>query len=285
MGKPEPEESTEEVAAKPENDGIQIHTLETDMADLGIGDGEEKPEAKEGDEKGETPKEKPENKKPRSQRKIEKQVRIIKDKDETISQKDAKIAELEAKIKEEPKKQAKELDLEDFDNVDDYLDAVDKQVETKEGEPAKEPSKPEQEPLYTQDDLDELFADGNEDYKDYDAKVKNKDLVITPLMLSEVLKMDNASDVAYALASDPERAKQIAEIDDIHDLTVAIAQLETIKPNDEAKVPTKTNAPKPITPVNGSSIKGLSIEDDDLSFEQHEALLNSQQNNTRGGFI
>ncbi len=273
-----------------EESEIQIHTLETDMQMLGIEDATESKEEKPEEKAAQEPETKPDKPKTRTQKRIERQQRDnINLKDENSHLKE-ELAELKAKPAEEPKPKGKEVNIDDFESYDEYLDALteeeDKPKEEKK-EVAEEPKTPEP-PAINQTALNDMFEDGNGDYKDFETKVRSKELVLSADVISEVLRTEAPSDLMYRLASNPEEAERLSQITDSHDLTVAIAKLEQSSEKQKPEtpdVPTKTNAPKPITPVNGSSIKGLSIEDDDLSFEQHEALLNSQQNNTRGGFI
>lgn len=273
-----------------EESEIQIHTLETDMQMLGIEDATESKEEKPEEKAAQDPEKKPDKPKTRTQKRIERQQRDnINLKDENSHLKE-ELAELKAKPAEDPKPEAKKVNIDDYESYDEYLDALTKEEakpKEEKKEVAKEPKTPKP-PAIDQTALNDMFEDGNSDYKDFAAKVQNNELELPIEVINEVLKTETPSDLIYKIASNPEEATRLAAITDSHDLTVAIAKfeqgLEKRKP-ETPEVPTKTNAPKPITPVNGSSIKGLSIEDENLSFEQHEALLNSQQNTTRGGFI
>ena len=267
-----------------EESEIQIHTLETDMQMLGIEEAtepkEEKPEEKKAQETT------PDKPKSRTQKRIERQQRDNKTLKDENSHLKEELAELKTKPAEEPEP---EIDLADYDSYDEYEEAKakvkDKPKEEKKEQVIPLPPKP---PAIDKTSLDDMFEDGNSDYKDFEAKVRDNKLILSAGVINEVLSTETPSDLMYKIASDPEEAERLSQITDSHDLAVAVAKfeqgLEKQKP-ETPDVPTKTNAPKPITPVNGSSIKGLSLDDDDLSFEQHEALLAKTRNHERGGYL
>jgi hypothetical protein len=62
-------------------------------------------------------------------------------------------------------------------------------------------------------------------------------------------------------------------------------ELELETGNKKAKTVRTTKAPEPIKPVSGGSATAKSLNDDNLTFEEHEALLNAQRKQTAGGFI
>lgn len=268
--------------------GIVVHTLETDMADLGIeteSAESTETETQETTEEG-TP-EKVEEKEVKEEEPVKKketraQRRIRRQQEENKRLK-AELEELKTqKEQEEEEPNPEEIDIDDYESYDDYTEALAKAEE----KPAKEPVKEEKEPVpFSQESLDDMFEDGNEDYKDFESKVKNPELVVSQQLLAEVLKMESPSDVLYALAAEPDKLKELSTLESQHDLIVELARVKPIKETAEKKAPAETKAPEPINPVNGSSIKGLTLDDDDLTFEQHAELLAKTQTHQRGGFI
>ncbi len=290
-----PADENQQPAAEEES-GIEIHTLETDMKALGIDTGEPEsepeatPDTKQDDaslEEVESKEQKESKKKTRAQRRIEKQQRENK----ALKEEKEKLEAELARLKDKPAtNDEEEISLDDYDSYDEYEKAVKAQKASLEEKPKEEVKSDPQESTTIKIDqlaLSEMFEDGNETYKDFEAKVRDDKLVLPPEVLNEVLISESPSDLIYRIASDHKKALELAAIDDPHDLTVAIAKLEAEleKKEKTPEVPTKTNAPKPITPVTGSSVKGLSLDDDDLTYEQHKALLAKAQTYERGGFI
>jgi len=285
----EEQQAVEETVEKAPEDGIVVHNLESDMRDLGIvGDKPsgttEEAEPEEADPKveSEKPEEKP--KKTRAQRRIE---RLARDK-KRIEEENQRLKEqLEsAKKVESNTADSTEVNLDDYDSYDEYLEAV-KAAEAKTSaavvEDVNVPSIPKIDPVA----LDDIFEDGSEEYKDFETKVRDKDLNLPADVLAEAMESDSAVDILYHIATHPDDADRLAELKG-KKLAKEIAKLEVIltKEKDKgAEVPVKSNAPKPISPVQGGSVKGLSLDDDNLSFEQHEALLRKATTQSTGGFI
>jgi len=257
---------------KEAENAIEIHSLESDMKAMGIGTEEEESieeeqpaDAESQEEETQDPKPK---KKSRAQRKIERQNRKIKELEDQLHKKESKPSE----VKEE-------INVDDFENYDDYLKALDEQEEA----PAQEEKKEE---TPTEDNrIAEMFEDGAEDFgEEFDKLVRADDLRLSEALLNEVLDAENPSAVAYYLATHKDLSAKISEMTPKQVLK-EVAKIEIELEKEPVKVVKKSKAPEPINPISGQSAKAKSLGDDDLSFEEHEALLNNQQRKSAGGFI
>jgi len=262
---------TEQVEKQPEveDNGIVVSSLEDDMNALGV-QTEVKQESKEEDTqpKEEAKDEVKQPKKSRSQRRIE---RLAKENQELKEQ-------LET---QESKPQAKEdaliPDAEDFENYEDY----EKALEDFNNPPVK--AKPEQQPNEDARIAD-MREDGVEEYEDFEELVTAPDLALTQSVLNEALEAENPADIVYYLATHKDEAKKIAGMSP-RQMSKALVKIEMDLEKKPAKKTKVTKAPEPIKPVEGGSATVKSLNDNDLSFEDHERLLNSRKAQSPGGFI
>ena len=266
----EDEENKQEIV----ENGITTHSLESDLRDLGIV--EESPTEETAED---VPEPKEESKKlSRKERRVQKLANTNKELRE-------KVAELESKQVVQPaKEEVSEINIDDFENYDDYLKAVNEQEGTKKEEVVK-PKESETVTILDTELQQEMLEDGIEDYKDFEELVMADDLALTENVLELVLDTENSSDVAYYLATHKEETLKIANMTP-EKMARAILKIEVVlESSPKKKAVQTTNAPKPITPVGGKSAKATSLNDENLSFEQHEALLNAQPLAHSGGFI
>ena len=258
-----------------EDTGIVSHSLESDMEDLGIGVDEESIE------QVQTQKEVVVEEEPKKLSRKERRVQRLANTNKELRE---KVAELESKQSEQPaKEEAGEINIDDYESYDDYIVAL----EEAEKKPAEsKPTTNEPEIDYEQQEAQiELLEDGNEDYEDFEELVTAQDLALTENVLGYVLEADNSSDVAYYLATHKDETADIAQMSPVK-MAKAIAKIELKLDGKPVKKSVRTSkAPKPITPVSGGSAKSRSLNDSDLSFEEHEALLNSRATKNAGGFL
>ena len=270
-----PESKPEEGASD-----IVIHSVESDLANLEAKQesiGEEVQESTEEvqPEKEEVPEDQKEEVKPkksRAQRKIERQARELK--------------ELRA-YKEEHKDEGHEQPVEpsepnidDFETFDEYEDKLKEYEELKDNPPKEELP----EATIANEQITELFEDGDEDYENFSELVRAEDLAMTEDMMNTIFESDKPTDIAYYLATHKDEARDIAGMDE-REMLKAMIKIELKVSSKKPKLVRTTQAPEPITPVNGGSVKGKSLNDPNLSFEDHEALLNSRKAKAAGGFI
>lgn len=259
-----------------EDTGIVTHSLESDMQDLGVGVDEESIEpvqAQEEEVVEDAPK-----KLSRKERRVQKLANTNKELRE-------RVAELESKQDEQPaKEETSEIDIDDFESYDDYVKALEEQ----EVAPKEKTSKPKESKTETVLDVEaqqDMLEDGIEDYENFEELIMADDLALTENVLELVLDTESSSDVAYYLATHKDETRDIANMTP-KKMAKAILKIEMkLEESPKQKVVRTTKAPEPISPVSGQSVKGRSLNDNDLSFEQHEALLNKQTTSNAGGFI
>jgi len=263
-----PTEEVKEEKVEADN-GFETHTLESDMKSIGIEPEEQESiDEPKSNQKEEAKKEveKP-HRKNRAQRKIEQQNRKIKELEQKLSTKEP-----------EPQQEEKVIDIDDYENYDDYLEAIEN------AEKPKQESKPEEKSDAPDERINDMFEDGAEEYEDFDKLVRSEDLILSENLLNEVLESDDPAALAYYLASNKDKSKELSNMTP-RQIQKALLRIELEQEKKPAKKVKTSNAPEPITPVNGESPKAKSLNDNDLSFLEHEALLNSKQANAPGGFI
>ena len=221
-------------------------------------DGEQKDEPK-AQEEEEKPK-----KKSRTQRRIER-----------ITRENVELREKLADTKPEPKGEPEEINIDDFDDYDKYLEAV-RDQETKVKEPKVDDEQPK---LFADEALRDAVEDGAEDYDDFDTMIRAKDLALTGSILGTVLESEIASDILYHLANNKDETRKIAGMTP-RQQTKALMKIELSlesKPRGTVKKKKISKAPEPITPVDGNAPKATSLDDDDISFGEYEKEFNRQQ--------
>lgn len=259
------EEKKQEEAVNP-LENFKVETPKDDIKKAEQSMEPEKQESKPEDAKAQEEVKKEENteppKKSRSQRRIEKQNQEIKNLK----------AELEAKQESKPKEvkeEAKEPNAEDFEEFDDYEEAL-KKFEEKKVKP-KEEVKPKADAR-----IANMQKDGREQHKDFDKLVSAKDFPLTQEVLNEVLETDVPADVLYHLANNKKLAKKIADLDKkgIQRELIKIELKLEEKPTKEVKV---TKAPEPINPLNGGTETVRTLETT-KSYNEYERLRNQTKN-------
>ena len=274
------EEKTETEQTEVEDNGIEVHSIETDLKMLSDKeesmqesmttettevDESENVEDKPKEDAKEEPKEET-KRKSRSQRKIEKQAKELKELREQVQKQESSESEEDAD---------NTPDIDDFETFEEY----EKALKVHESEEETEATNPEMD-----NKVEELFEYGEEDYENFTELVRADDLAYSEDMLEFTVNSDKGTDLAYYLATHKDKAREIAGLDH-RDMEKALLRIEiSLEDGTQKKVQT-TKAPKPITPVTGSSATSKSLNDENLSFEEHEALLNAQKTKSAGGFI
>lgn len=283
-----PTETTDQTKTIETTDnGIVVQSVEDDMRNLGI-DVEESMANEEADdpeaadhEPKEDGQEKP-KKKSRAQRRIERQARELKEKDEEIKRlKGGRESNQDNSPGEE---EDHGIDIDDFDTYEEYRAAVESAKEV-----AKSKADDTDAPKGISKELDVRIAnmteDGQEDYSNFDEVVRNPELPLTVQVLEAITESESAADIAYYLGTHLDRAKKLAKMDR-RGMEREILRIEIELENKPNKVVRTTKAPEPINPVKGgNSAEGKTLDDNDLTYEQHEALLNQGRKASRGGFL
>ena len=229
-------------------------------------------------------------KKPRAQKRIEK---LSSEKRELQKELDTLRAEKEGDSFKPVV--ADDLNPDDYDDYDAYLDAIDEQ----EAKPSKKEDKPNDtaQPGNTDfqkvlDDIEIKFDDTRDKYEDFDDLIKKPidegGPAISQNMLEAMNEFDNAGEIAYALAQDVTNSirianlkpmKQILAIDKLSAKLTKDAEKEGDEPTKAKKV---TNAPEPINALGGGSTPSNSLADAQ-NYNDYQKLR-SKQNTSRGGW-
>ena len=194
-----------------------------------------------------------------------------------LANENKKLREENEKLKKKHAKQS-EPNIDDYESYDDYLKAIEN------GETKEESVDDDLENYEAQQ---ELLANGKDSYDDFEELVCAEDLALTQDILDIITDMDNGEDVAYYLAKHKDETRKIANMP-FESMYKSLLRIEVDIEKSQKKSTSKakvTNAPDPIKPVNGSGVKAKTIDDGDLSFEEHEALLNSRSTKNHGGFL
>ncbi len=107
-------------------------------------------------------------------------------------------------------------------------------------------------------DLDRKVQDrlkvAREKHADWDIKVRNPDLDITPDMGRVIVNASQGADIAYWLASNPAEATRISRLDP-DDQVVEVGKIASKLDITVTPLPEPSKAPAPIVPVRGSGAK------------------------------
>ena len=122
--------------------------------------------------------------------------------------------------------------------------------------------------------MEDVFDDAREKYTDFDNVIKNPNIPITKDMVIALSELENAGEVAYFLATNEEKAKEISQLSP-YKQAIELAKIEAklnVKPNKKV-----SNAPDPIDPVkpNGDVSK---TDPSKMSFAEYEQYMNKQEN-------
>jgi len=275
-----------------EDDGIEVFSIEDQMRMEGVEVEEPESESQvEETAKGEKPEEegakevpapKKLEKKSRAQRRIE---RLAREKREL----EARIRELTAKKdepKEEPEKAGEEPNIDDYETFEEYEKAL-AEIEKKKNteEPTETEPNPDTMTTITKEDVQDILRDGSEKYDDFKEKVMHKDVPITEEILELAIDSEIGDEILYYLANNIEEAKEIAALDTKH-LAKEIGKIEAKLEEKKSTAPKpklKTEAPEPITPVEGAAAKARDPEE--MSVEEYGEWLASQSAYSPGGFL
>lgn len=177
---------------------------------------------------------------------------------------------------EERKQQTSETQppkIEDFETLDDYIDARYAYNAQKSAGPKQETGI---DPGFHQAREDLMF-EGSGKYEDFVEKVTSDAAPITPVMANAIFEledMDSQVEIAYTLANNPREAMRISRLSPLRQVA-EIGKLEAklSAPTPAKKQPSK--APQPIKPVGGSKTNSDEIADEE-DFETFLKKRNKQ---------
>lgn len=185
-----------------------------------------------------------------------------------------------------------ELDPDDFESYDDYLDAVSKNTDDKKKDKKNSNNSIDDDFQKVLDEIEVKFDDARDKYEDFDELVqkqpKDGGPHITVNMVEAINEVDNSGDVAYELAKDVNEsirisklspAKQIIAIGKLSDKLLQAESKQEEKT--EAKGKKVTSAPEPINVIGGSETIQKTLSNVN-SFQEYEALRKQQDKRSSG---
>jgi hypothetical protein len=154
---------------------------------------------------------------------------------------------------------------EDFTDYDQYIEALtdwktDQKFAQREAEQARKQAEKSQqtEAERTNERQNELLENGERKYDDFEDVVKSDKTVYSRAAYLSILESDQSADIVYHLAKNPDEAKRISELP-------AYAQAKEIGKLEDKLLqkpkPKPSNAPEPITPIEGSKSFQKKLED------------------------
>lgn len=168
----------------------------------------------------------------------------------------------------------KEISPLDFDTYEEYEEALNKANTKSQSKKEEAPKETDRTFESAARKLEDVFDDAREKYTDFDNVIKNPNIPITKDMVIALSELENAGDVAYFLATNEEKAKEISQLSP-YKQAIELAKIESklnAKPNKKV-----SNAPDPIDPVkpNGDVSK---TDPSKMSFAEYEQYMNKQEN-------
>lgn len=168
----------------------------------------------------------------------------------------------------------KEISPLDFDTYEEYEEALNKANTKSQSKKVEAPEETDRTFESAARKLEDVFDDAREKYTDFDNVIKNPNIPITKDMVIALSELENAGDVAYFLATNEEKAKEISQLSP-YKQAIELAKIEAklnVKPNKKV-----SNAPDPIDPVkpNGDVSK---TDPSKMSFAEYEQYMNKQEN-------
>ena len=116
------------------------------------------------------------------------------------------------------------------------------------------------------------------EHADFAEVVAEADMPLSPALQRGILSSEHGAAIAYHLAKHPDEAAQIAGMDPVDQLR-ALGRLEARfeKTPEPVKPKATTKAPKPPSPVTGTSAAVPRI-DGDIEFAEYEKLRRAEEN-------
>jgi len=154
--------------------------------------------------------------------------------------------------------------LDDFDSVDEFLEARDNYRDNVKFQQSKEEE--------IQRNFNEQMAQYSAKHPDFLDSVESSNLVMTPALAQLIRRSDNAPRVLHEIITDDKLAKKLNSLD-IISMTREVVKLEN---KGEIKKPAFSNAPKPIGKSTGSSV-APKIDISEMSGAQYREYMNKQK--------
>jgi len=182
-----------------------------------------------------------------------------------------------------------ELNVDDFENYDDYLDAVENQDDKPEVKSDKKDTQKQDDFQNVLDEIEIKFDDTRDKYEDFDDLVQKQPEEggphITAPMVEAMNEVNNSGEVAYELAKDVKESIRISKLSPLKQV-MAIDKLSNklTKQTTAELVKTKktTSAPEPINAIGG----GVTVEkslDQAANFSDY-ASMRTAENQSKNGW-
>jgi hypothetical protein len=165
--------------------------------------------------------------------------------------------------------------IEDFETLDEYIDARYAYNEKKKGQESIGVDPTGTETSFTRA-RDDLIFEGSGKYEDFAEKVTSDTTHITPAMANAIFEMDDMDmqvEIAYSLANNPREAMRIARLSPMRQ----VAEIGKLEAKLSAPKPAKkpSSAPSPMKPVGGRKTTDDEIGDQE-DFETFMKKRNKQ---------
>lgn len=209
----------------------------------------------------------------RYQKRIDKLVKQREDAERERARLEDELNFYKSKESTNPKEEEKEISPLDYDTYEEYEEALNKANTKSQSKKVEAPKETDRTFESAARKLEDVFDDAREKYKDFDNAIKNPNIPITKDMVIALSELENAGDVAYYLATNESKAKEISQLTPTKQ-AIELAKIET-KLN--AK-PTKkvSNAPEPIDPVKPTGDVS-NTDPSKMSYAEYEQYMNKQE--------
>ena len=188
---------------------------------------------------------------------------------------------LEKQIESQAKSNApKEPRLEDFDTIDEYIDAKLEYRDSVQKQPTQEtaPVNQDYDDIDFSLSVDELYGNGIAKHPDFAEVVGGDHARITPEMATTIFTIDDPDlqvDTAYYLGNNPKEAARIAKLPPVRQIAEVTRLADKMLLKRTPKEKPKSKAPEPIKPVGGSKTVSNELRDG-MSFEDFMKVRNKQ---------
>ena len=176
-----------------------------------------------------------------------------------------------AASKEETPKPDERPKLADFNgDADKWFDA---RVEWDKKQAAKQAEEEERREVFDTYEVRKAeAAERHEDWEEIKAELEAGNYPISFPATNAIIESEIGPEIAYYLAKNPEELERINDITSALSVAREIGKIEaklSAQTSESPKKVIRTNAPKPITPVGGSTKRTVSIDDPNVSTEDY----------------
>lgn len=215
------------------------------------------------------------------QRKIDKLTKRITDTESRAEAAERRAKEAEERLAksaesapaQEPVKTDVRPKLADYKTPEEWAEALtDWKLEQRDAAARKQAEEDERREVFDsyQARKDEAKAK-HEDWDDVMEEIQDQNVTIPPAAHNAIIESDQGPEIAYYLATHEEARERIEGMTSAISIAREIGRIEALvtpKANGSPKQ-IRTNAPRPITPVGGSTKSTVSIDDPNISAEQY----------------